>query len=52
MDREEYAKLHYLLAKLKYICAELVTDQNALSFDEIIDKINDIQKILILPNSN
>lgn len=30
MDKEEYAELHYLLAKLKYTCAEMLNNFNML----------------------
>lgn len=49
MDKEEYAELHYLLAKLKYTCAEIVVKSVSSSvFDDMIEKINDIQRILII----
>lgn len=49
MDKEEYAELHYLLAKLKYTCAEvMVKGVKCLELDDMIEKINDIQRILIV----
>lgn len=48
MDKEEYAELHYLLAKLKYTCAEMITNFNMLEFNDMIEKINDVQRILIV----
>lgn len=48
MDKEEYAELHYLLAKLKYTCAEMVNKLNMLEFDDMIEKINDVQRILFV----
>lgn len=49
MNKEEYAQLHYLLAKLKYTYAELmVKGVKGLEFDDVIEKINDIQKLLII----
>lgn len=49
MDKEEYAELHYLLAKLKYSCAEMIVKGvGCLEFDDVIEKINDIQRILII----
>lgn len=49
MDKEEYAELHYLLAKLKYSCAEImVKGVGCLEFDDMIEKINDVQRILIM----
>lgn len=50
MDKEEYAELHYLLAKLKYACAEIAL--NVSSADDIIEKINDIQRIVIINKKN
>ena len=48
MDKEEYAELHYLLAKLKYTCAEMVSNFNMLEIDDMIENINNIQRILIV----
>lgn len=48
MDKEEYAELHYLLAKLKYTCAEMLNNFNRLELNDVIEKINDIQRILIM----
>lgn len=48
MDKEEYAELHYLLAKLKYTCAEMINNINMLEIDDMIKKINDVQRILIV----
>lgn len=48
MDKEEYAELHYLLAKLKYTCAEMINNINMLEIDDLIEKINDVQRILIV----
>lgn len=48
MDKEEYAELHYLLAKLKYTCAEMITNSNILEFNNMIEKINDIQRLLFI----
>lgn len=52
MDKEEYAELHYLLAKLKYTCAEMITNSNILKFDDMIEKINDIQRLLFIDGKN
>lgn len=46
MSKEEYAELHYLLAKLKYTYAEMAL--NVSFADDIIEKINDIQRIVII----
>ena len=49
MDKEEYAELHYLLAKLKYCLAEMQINSNHKNlFDKQIDEINDICKICII----
>lgn len=48
MDKEEYAELHYLLAKLKYTCAEMINNINMLEIDDVIKNINDVQRILIV----
>ena len=48
MDKEEYAELHYLLAKLKYTCAEMINNFNMLELNNMIEKINDIQRILFV----
>lgn len=48
MDKEEYAELHYLLAKLKYTCAEMVNNFNMLELDDMIEKINDVQRMLFV----
>lgn len=48
MDKEEYAELHYLLAKLKYTCAEMINNISMLEIDDMIKKINDVQRILIV----
>lgn len=48
MDKEEYAELHYLLAKLKYTCAEMLHKSNMLEFKDLIEKINDVQRILFI----
>ena len=48
MDKEEYAELHYLLAKLKYTCAEMINNINMLEIDDMIEKISDVQRILIV----
>ena len=48
MDKEEYAELHYLLAKLKYTCAEMIDSLNMLELDDMIEKINDVQRMLFI----
>lgn len=48
MDKEEYAELHYLLAKLKYTCAEMISNVNMLEIDDIIENINNVQRVLII----
>lgn len=48
MSKEEYAELHYLLAKLKYSCAEMIGSVSMLEIDDMIEKINDVQRILIV----
>lgn len=47
MSKEEYAELHYLLAKLKYTYAEMALPKVSSAYD-IIEKINDIQRIIII----
>ena len=44
MTKEEYAQLHYLLAKLKYSYGELAAQSSHFAKEarEIADKINDI----------
>lgn len=48
MDKEEYAELHYLLAKLKYTCAEMLNNFNMLELNDMIEKINDVQRMLFI----
>ena len=48
MDKEEYAELHYLLAKLKYACAEMINNFNMLELNDMIEKINDVQNMLFI----
>lgn len=48
MDKEEYAELHYLLAKLKYTCAEMINNFNMLELNDMIEKINDVQNMLFI----
>lgn len=48
MSKEEYAELHYLLAKLKYTCAEMKNSVSMLEINDLIEKINDVQRILII----
>lgn len=48
MDKEEYAELHYLLAKLKYTCAEMLNNFNRLELNDMIEKINDVQRMLFI----
>lgn len=50
MDKEEYAELHYLLAKLKYTCAEMLNNFNMLELNDMIEKINDVQRMLFVDN--
>lgn len=50
MSREEYAELHYLLAKLKHMLAELSLNVASVRTKnlELIDKIDDICRICII----
>lgn len=49
MSKEDYAQLHYLLAKLKYTLAELSLNRvNEKLFNKQIDEIDDICKICII----
>lgn len=48
MSKEEYAELHYLLAKLKYTYAEMINSVSMLEINDLIEKINDVQRILII----
>lgn len=48
MSKEEYDELHYLLAKLKYTCAEMTNSVSRLEINDLIEKINDVQRILII----
>ena len=52
MSREEYAEMHYLLAKLKYMLADMSLNIPSVRTKnlELIDKIDDICKICIIDN--
>lgn len=52
MKKEEYAQLHYLLGKLKYSIAEVQNNLNRKVMDDAIEKINDIERVLILDESS
>ena len=45
MNKEEYALLHYLLAKLKY---NLMKDIDFIPNKTLINYINEIEKIIII----
>lgn len=50
MSREEYAEMHYLLAKLKYMLAEMLVNGPGVKtqYQELIDKIDDICRMCII----
>ena len=50
MSKEEYAQMHYLLGKLKYMLAEisLGSDSTITKNLELIDKIDDICRLCII----
>lgn len=49
MSKEDYAQLHYLLAKLKYLLAKMcIENKKGNLYNKQIDEIDDICKILII----
>lgn len=50
MSKEEYAEMHYLLAKLKYVLAEMSLNVPSVRTEnlELINKIDDICRICII----
>lgn len=54
MNKEEYAKLHYLLAKVKYNLAEdlirLSNKKLENKYRNIIQSIDEIEKLIFLDN--
>lgn len=56
MNKEEYAMLHYLLAKVKYdLAKDLVTMSNKKARDKnttLINDINEIEKLCMVDDEN
>lgn len=56
MNKEEYAMLHYLLAKVKYdLSKDLVTMSNKKARDKnttLINDINEIEKLCMVDDEN
>ena len=53
MNKEEYAKLHYLLGKYKYSLGEMIASnikngKQINQYNDLIDEINDILRFCII----